>query len=221
MNLFDRVIQEYSRDKEEKVGKQIKEANTQDSSQISSMIKKAISSGHKVYLGGDWHLWRFDKNKKKVYQRSDFQSIINAYNNKVTDDDVFIYLGDLIDGECDSQKNELGAVLDSLKGQRVFVRGNNDLFPDEFYKQHGFKYVTPKFVYDDMLFTHIPESHNHKLNVHAHIHNSRRYWIQFYKMIDVAACDGRKKPVELDAVIKEYPNYVKTVRVIWAKVLEG
>lgn len=217
MDRFERVMMEYSRAHEDRVQKEIKEANTHDSSPISNMIRSALKSGHKVYLCTDWHLWRFDKKTKKIYQRSDFQSIINAYQNKVTDDDVVIYLGDLIDGECEPKKEELGKVLDSLKGKRIFIRGNNDLFPDNFYLKHGFKYVTPKFVYDDILFTHIPEDHKHKMNIHGHIHNSHQYWLPYHEMIDVAFLNGRKEPVELNAVIDALPKYRKVIKEVPAK----
>jgi len=212
LTYFDRVIQEYSRELEDKVQEEIQDANTQDSSPISSMIRSALKAGHKVYLCTDWHLWRYDKKKKTIYQRSDFQSIINAYNNKVTDDDVVIYLGDLIDGECEPKKKELAAVLDSLKGKRVMIRGNNDLFPDEFYLQHGFKYITPKFVYNDILFTHMPEDHKHRMNIHGHIHGYKTYWLPYHDMIDVAFLNGRKEPVEMNAVIDALPKYRKVAK---------
>jgi calcineurin-like phosphoesterase family protein len=211
---FDHVIQEYSRKQEERVGEQIKESKTHDSSPISQLIKKTLHDGHKVYLGCDWHLWRFDKKTKLIHERSDINAIINKYKSTVTDDDLFIYMGDLIDGECEPKKKQLGEILDSLPGTKILVRGNNDLFPDEWYLQHGFRYVTPKFIYDNMLFSHMPQKHNTKLNVHAHIHNFKTYWLPYDRMIDVAYVGGRKEPVELNTVIDALSSYSKLVKVI-------
>lgn len=212
---FGRVIQEYSRKQEERVGEQIKESKTHDSSPISQLIKKTLHDGHKVYLGCDWHLWRFDKKTKLIHERSNMNSIINKYKSTVTDDDLFIYMGDLIDGECEPKKKQLGEILDSLPGTKILVRGNNDLFPDEWYEQHGFKYVTPKFIYDNIIFSHMPEkNHNNRMNIHGHLHGYATYWVPYKEMIDVAFVNGRKEPVELQKVIDALPAYRKKAKEI-------
>lgn len=214
MEIFDYIIQEYSRKHEEEVGEQIKESKTHDSSPISQLIKKTLSNGHKVYLGTDWHLWRCDKKTKRIFERSDKDTIINKYKNTVGDDDLLIFMGDLIDGECE-KKQELGEILDSLPGTKILVRGNNDLFPDEWYEQHGFKYVTPKFIYDNIIFSHMPEkNHNNKMNVHGHLHGYATYWVPYKEMIDVAFVNGRKEPVELQKVIDALPAYRKKAKEI-------
>lgn len=211
--LFNQIIQEYSRKHENEVEADIKESKPEDSSQISRLIKKTFESGHKVFLCCDWHLWRFDKKTKTINKRSDFNSVIKKYNDTVTDDDLVIYMGDLIDGECEKKK-ELGDVLRSLKGTKILVRGNNDLFDDEYYIQNGFKYVTPKFVYDNIMFSHIPQKHNNRMNVHAHLHSYKRYFVPYNKMIDVAYLNGRKEPVELQRVIDAQPKYSKLIKEI-------
>ena len=177
------------------------------------MIKKTLHDGHKVYLGCDWHLWRFDKKTKLIHERSNMNSIINKYKSTVTDGDLFIYMGDLIDGECEPKKKQLGEILDSLPGTKILVRGNNDLFPDEWYEQHGFKYVTPKFIYDNIIFSHMPEkNHNNKMNIHGHLHGYATYWVPYKEMIDVAFVNGRKEPVELQKVIDALPTYKKKAK---------
>lgn len=213
MGYFDKIIEEYSREHEEEVGDEIKESGTKYSHQISCMISGTLKAGHHVYLVADWHLWRFDKKKKIIKPRSDFDTIIENYKKKVTDADLVIFMGDLIDGEVE-KKRELGEVLDSLPGVKVLVRGNNDLFWDEYYKEHGFKYVTPKFIYNNMLFSHIPQAHNTKLNIHAHIHGYATYWLPWDNMIDVAFVGARKEPVDLKDVIEALPKYRKKVKVI-------
>ena len=212
MNRFDRIIMEYSRKREEEVGKEIKESKTEDSSPISALIRSTLKNGHKVYLCTDWHLWMFDKKTKRKTRRSDFNQIINHYNDIVTDDDLVINLGDLTDGEVEKKK-ELGDVIGKLKGTKILVRGNNDLYDDAYYTSIGFKYVTPKFVYDNILFSHMPQENNNKMNIHGHIHGYKTYWCPYNNQIDVAAVGGRKTPIELDMVIKAQPAYSKTVKV--------
>ena len=207
------TVMEYSRKHEDAVEHQIKTAKTEDSGPISTMIRSTLKSGHKVYLTTDWHLWRCDKETKRIFPRSDINTIVNRYNDMVTDDDLVIFLGDLTDGESEKKK-ELGEILDSLHGKRILVRGNNDLFPDSYYENHGFKYVTPKFVYDNILFSHMPLSHNNRMNIHGHIHGYKTYWLPYKNHIDVAYLNGRKEPVELQKVIDAQPGYAKVVKVV-------
>lgn len=92
------------------------------------------------------------------------------------------------------------------------VLGNNDLFQPAFYKSCGFEYVTQSFEWNDMLFTHVPCKNDNKLNIHGHIHGYKTYWIPYSNQIDVAALDGRVKPVELKTVIASQPSYAKTIK---------
>ena len=220
MNFFNRVITEYSRKHEDEVEQDIKESKTELSSQISNLIKKTLDAGNKVWLCTDWHLWMFDKKTKTVYQRSDFNAIINSYNRTVNPSDLVIYLGDLVDGQCEKKK-ELGEVLKSLPGTKIMVRGNNDLFDDEYYLSNGFKYITPKFVYQNILFSHMPCKNNNRLNIHGHIHGYKTYWLPYTNQIDVAYLGGRKKPVELDDVIKAQPGYSKLIKEVPEKFDEN
>lgn len=214
MGYFDKVINEYSRAQEDRVQQEIKDAKTHDSSQISALIRKTLDAGHNVYLGTDWHLWRFDKKKRTIFKRSDFSSIINAYKNTVKDEDLFIYMGDLIDGECEPIKSQLAEIIHSLPGTKILVRGNNDLFPDTDYNNMGFKYVTPKFIWDNIMFSHMPQKHNNRMNIHGHIHGYATYWLPYNNMIDVAYCNGRKEPVTLQKVINSIDKYRTKAKVI-------
>lgn len=212
MDKFDRVMMEYSRRHEEEIGKEIKESKTKESSPIAALIRSTLNNGHKVYLCTDWHLWMYDKKTKQKKQRSDYKQIINRYNDIVTDDDLVINLGDLTDGEVE-RKKELADVISQLKGKKVLVRGNNDLYPDDYYTSIGFEYITPKFVYDNILFSHMPQENNNRLNIHGHIHGYKTYWCPYTNQIDVAAVGGRKTPIDLNLVINAQPAYSETVKV--------
>lgn len=212
MDRFQKVFEEYSRSHEEDVGKEIKESKTKESGPIAALIRSTLKKGNKVWLCTDWHLWRYDKKTGKRSQRSDFQTIMNRYKTVVQPDDLVINLGDLADGEIECRK-KLGDVINSLPGTKILVRGNNDLFEDSFYTSIGFKYITPKFVYDNILFSHMPQENNNRMNIHGHIHGYRTYWCPYTNQIDVAAVGGRKSPVQLDTVIKAQPAYSETVKV--------
>lgn len=220
MDFFNQVIVEYSRKHENEVEQDLKDSKTEQSSQISGLIRKTLDDGNKVWLCTDWHLWMFDKKTRTVSKRSDFNAILNAYNRTVSPADLVIYMGDLADGECEKKK-ELAEVLKSLPGTKILVRGNNDLFDDQYYLSNGFKYVTPKFVYQNMLFSHMPAKNNNRINIHGHLHNYKTYWMPFTNQIDVAYLGARKKPVELDEVIKAQPEYSKQIKEVPEKFEEN
>lgn len=220
MDFFNQVIVEYSRKHENEVEQDLKDSKTEQSSQISGLIQKTLNDGNKVWLCTDWHLWMFDKKTRTVSKRSDFNAILNAYNRTVSPADLVIYMGDLADGECEKKK-ELAKVLNTLPGTKILVRGNNDLFDDQYYLSNGFKYVTPKFVYQNMLFSHMPAKNNNRINIHGHLHNYKTYWMPFTNQIDVAYLGARKKPVELNEVIKAQPEYSKQIKEVPEKFDEN
>ena len=199
------------RKKEDKLMKDLKEPDKEHSADISRLINNTIRAGHKVWLGTDWHLWLRDvKDKPKCHERSDFNTVLNNFKNKVGQDDLLIYLGDLVDGEF-QDKDQLKATMQNLNKNMILVKGNNDLFTDAFYKDCGFKYVVESFVWSDVLFTHIPCANKNKVNGHGHLHSYHRYRIPYTNQIDVAWLGGRKEPVELMKVIKAQPKYSKII----------
>lgn len=186
---------------------------TSDNKAISKLINDTIRNGGKVYLAGDWHLWlREEKDKPECHKRSDFNTILNEANHVCdSNKDLLIYMGDLVDGEF-QEKELLKQALLTLHMKRIMVRGNNDTFDKSFYKSCGFEYVVDSFVWNDILFTHCPVKNDNDINVHAHIHGYRTYWLPYTNQIDVGAYDGRNKPVELLWLLQQQPKYAKTIK---------
>jgi calcineurin-like phosphoesterase family protein len=201
-----------NRYKEEKEADKCKDPQESYSQYISTSISKTIRKKCKVWLATDWHLWlREKKGSNKCHKRSDFDDIITTYKNTVHDDDLFIYLGDLVDGEF-INKEQLKDVLLELPGIKILVRGNNDVFDWQFYRSCGFQYVVRSFNWSNIVFSHYPIENNNDINIHGHIHGSRQYWCPYTNQIDVAAFNGRKEPVELQFLIKQQPAYSKTIK---------
>ena len=200
------------RNKEDRLMESLKNPDNDSSPEISGMISHALKHGH-VWLGTDWHLWlRYEKNKPDCHKRSDFNTILQNTRDTVKPDDLFVYLGDLVDGEFQN-KQELHEALQTLHMNMILVKGNNDLFTDEFYRSCGFKYVVESFVYKRMLFTHVPVQNKYDLNIHGHLHSFHRYRIPYSNQIDVAWLGGRKEPVDMMDVIQSQPRYSKIVKV--------
>ena len=216
MKLFDRIINEYSREREDKINDKIFMASEEGSKQISNLIDDTYAKGHQVWLMTDWHIIKYDKVKKIEYPNP-HQNLILKYASKIQPDDLLIFLGDICDGEVED-KNKISMLLHQIPGIKILVRGNNDLFPDSWYTSHGFQYITPKFVWNHILFTHRPQDNQYKINIHGHIHNSKTYYnseISHYNnQIDVAWLDGRTKPAPLSEAIKKQPDYARVIKFI-------
>ena len=98
---------------------------------------------------------------------------------------------------------------------KILVRGNNDLFDNDFYKSCGFKYVTYAFKWNGILFSHMPQKHDCKMNIHGHLHkginakSNPEYWVPYKFHVDVF--DKNRKPIKVLDAIKAQPAYARTV----------
>ena len=200
-----------NRQKEEKLVGSLRDPTENPSTEITRLVDKTIKNKHKVYCMTDCHLWlRNEKNKPECHKRNNFDEIIKNIK-KIQPDDVFIFLGDLVDGEFED-KDSLKNILLPMNFKKILVIGNNDLFSPAFYKSCGFDYVVRSFTWHDVLFTHMPVKNDNDINVHGHIHGYKTYWIPYTNQIDVAYLDGRTEPVELQRVLKSQKSYSKVIK---------
>jgi calcineurin-like phosphoesterase family protein len=204
-----------NRQKEELELEKCKDAELSHSQEISSLISSKLRKRRNIWITTDWHLWtRVEKNKSECHKRLNFNNIIETYQ-KIDQNDLLIILGDLVDGEFINEK-ALRDVILSIPCTKILVRGNNDLFNYQFYRSCGFRYITRSFVWNDILFSHMPLENDNKINMHGHLHGYRTYWIPYRNQIDVF--NKERVPVKLFDIIKEQPEYAKTIKVKWDKV---
>lgn len=215
MKFFEKIFVEYSRKHEDEMNETILEAKPQKSATITNLIDDTLAHGHIVWVMTDCHFIRFNKDTKNVYDNPNTDKIIENCKKTINDEDLLIYLGDLVDGEVE-RKGVLDKIINSIPGSKILVRGNNDLFPDDWYLTHGFKYVVPKFIWDNILFSHRPQDNDNKINIHGHVHCSEglitfKYYnseISHYNnQIDAAYCGARVRPVKLGDIIKAQPAF--------------
>ena len=215
--IFDYILQEYSRAKEERIDNEIHTADPKKSTVISSLIDKKINSGNHVWVMTDWHFLKWNKETKAVYRNNTYTEIIKNCQQIIQPDDLLIFLGDLCDGNVE-RKKDIAGFIKLIPGEKILVRGNNDLFDDRWYLMNGFKYVTPKFIWNNILFSHRPEDNNCSLNIHGHFHNARTYYTddvsKFDNQIDIAWLGGRTKPISISECIKKQPVYANHVKFI-------
>ena len=107
-------------------------APIEESEELNRILYNAYENGS-IGVATDWHLFEYDEDTHTVYRNKRTMHTIDAINTMVDSNDVLIYLGDLVSDECQN-KEELRKLLQSIKCTKILIKGNNDLFSDEFYK---------------------------------------------------------------------------------------
>ena len=98
------------------------------------------------------------------------EAMVKAWNERVGPNDKVYHLGDVV------INRKAMPILDRLNGDKVLIRGNHDIFPDEEYRKY-FRSLRGYHVMDGMILSHIPV-HPESLgrfgvNIHGHLHAAR------------------------------------------------
>lgn len=205
-----------NRQREDRNMKVLKNPLMLHSAEIGKLIDETLRNRRNVWVCCDWHLYRKnEKDKPECHKFSKWNEIVENYRKKVHPLDLVINLGDLVDGELEDidKMNELRDLIKGLPGKKIHVKGNNDIFDYHFYKSCGFLFSVPAFVWANTLFTHIPIENAFDLNIHAHLHGYKTYWIPYTNQVDAAAFGARLEPVELLKLLRSQPLYAKGVKV--------
>lgn len=131
-----------------------------------------------VWILTDWHIIRYDKLFRRCYDRENAADILIHTAKVVSDKDMVIFLGDIVDSEASEQLSavsyykKLTSICSVFKHARykVLVRGNNDIDPDAFYKDLGFDEVVDAILWDKYLICHMPIKNNEEFCIHGHLH---------------------------------------------------
>lgn len=112
---------------------------------------------------------------KSVYQMHDF--LIHRWNNVVSAEDTVYHLGDFSLGT----KKETESILTRLNGSIILIRGNHDIFPNNYYLSIGFMQIKKQISLETILgpihLSHRPAkklSPEEKFCLHGHVH---RDWV--------------------------------------------
>jgi calcineurin-like phosphoesterase family protein len=176
-------------------------------------LKKEITDlfdTKKIYLSSDWHLFNGEDDVEQIDElNKKTDKIIENYKETVTDDDVFIFLGDLITHTV-LEKNDVIQYMEDLPGLKIFIRGNHDILDEDFYYKCGFTYVFDELLQDDALFTHIPKDPNQYMgaiyNFHGHQHFRKDYTVPYSNHLDMYVGAHDWSPVSLEEVQKRMDN---------------
>lgn len=168
-------------------------------------IDKLLTNAPRIWLNTDWHLWIMDDEKNEIVKNDDFDNIIKFHNAFVGPEDVFIFLGDLIDDEMDD-KELIKNTLRPLNGKKILVLGNNDIFEEEFYFECGFLFVVKAFKWGNLTFSHQPIKNfkDDGVNIHGHLHKDVYYDGTYGNHADIYTRDTHFRPVQLGDVVRGY-----------------
>ena len=98
------------------------------------------------------------------------EEMIRRWNDRVRPTDKVYHLGDVV------INRKALKTLHRLNGDKVLIRGNHDIFPDDEYREY-FRELRAYHVMNGMILSHIP-IHPESLgrfgvNIHGHLHASR------------------------------------------------
>ena len=98
------------------------------------------------------------------------EAMVRAWNERVGPKDKVYHLGDVV-----INRKSL-ATMSRLNGDKVLIRGNHDIFPDDEYRKY-FRELRAYHVMNGMILSHIP-IHEESLgrfgvNIHGHLHANR------------------------------------------------
>jgi calcineurin-like phosphoesterase family protein len=98
------------------------------------------------------------------------EHLVKVYNERVKPNDKIYFLGDVV------INRKALKILHRLNGDKVLIRGNHDIFPDDEYRKY-FRELRAYHVMNGMILSHIP-IHEESLgrfgvNIHGHLHDNR------------------------------------------------
>jgi len=137
----------------------------------------------KIWATSDQHFTHFNiiKYANRPFELSNkgvkdcINTIVNKYNEVVQDDDIVIHVGDLGHGRNQSKEN-IGFILENLKGKKVLIRGNHDEWDDEYYLKY-FHSVEEYYSKNGVFICHYPcyDSNRTRIEEHKYIDELKKY----------------------------------------------
>lgn len=102
------------------------------------------------------------------------EDLIKRWNSVVSNKDVVYILGDFSFGKEAAIK-----FTPRLNGTKYLIKGNHDTYPNQFYRDCGFKEVYDKpILFDFCLLSHEPLQLSETtpyFNFYGHVHNDEKY----------------------------------------------
>jgi calcineurin-like phosphoesterase family protein len=157
------------------------------------------------YIVSDTHIGHYNiikfENIKRPFNNIEEhdQSIIDAWNSVIKDDDIVYHLGDVFFRKENFEKIKL------LKGRKRLILGNHDHYVKISEYEILFEKVLGSYVYNNCILTHIPvhtsQFPRFDLNIHGHSHSAIISDLRYIN-VSLENLEGLK-PVLLDKLIQD------------------
>jgi len=160
-----------------------------------------------VWLTADWHFYHrniitycnrpFNDEFEMTYY------IFEQMKNIIKDEDVLIVLGDVSIKSSKKWIPNLIALVSSIPGTKILVKGNHDLYSVEIFKEMGFKYVVKYINLGKYTFVHNPENtFKGKYTICGHVHEKwKTNYVNDSFCVNVGVDQWNFKPVRLEEVV--------------------
>lgn len=131
--------------------------------------------------------------------------VVKRWNKVVKADDIIWCLGDIGLGSKDTIAN----VLSRLNGHKRLIRGNHDNFSDNWYREHGFDFVSkyPIILKGHFILSHAPidnmEYNPNMFFIYGHVHSNSN----FQTITDNSRCVCVERQSFTPIRIYEFDNY--------------
>lgn len=159
-----------------------------------------------IYFIADTHfteenIIKYENRPFKNVQEMD-DSLINAWNKIVTDEDMVYVLGDF------GGKRYEKFILSELNGKKYLIKGNHDENSNEYYRNSGFVevYDHPIILNNFWILSHEPLYVNENMpyaNIFGHVHNSPIYKTYSKNHYCVSVERTNWSPVSFDTIMKK------------------
>lgn len=150
-----------------------------------------------IIIATDYHLYIYNDDDQSIERRDEkeVEAILKYQRLKASDQDIFIYLGDIFNKHfkninmiSEDDLKYMRYVVSKLNGVKILIKGNHDRLPNEFYIKLGFDYVGKSIQYKNILFTHKPKIvPSDIINIHGHLHGTRKYPFSSDNNVDIYA----------------------------------
>lgn len=172
-------------------------------------VDNILNGANEIWLGSDWHLW-----KKGSFQNLDRGELIKNQVRTVKPNDAYIFLGDIAHRDTFEKnlKDKLYKLLNVLRGKKILVLGNHDIFEKEFYYDCGFEHVNEGFIWQNYVFSHVPLHFSAfkgaEYNIHGHTHgyNGDRK-VPYKNHVCIYSKNYNNMPITLEQSIIRFERY--------------
>lgn len=136
--------------------------------ELAKWYSKKIGQHYELVLASFQQMMLEEKETELVDLMNEM--LIEYWNETVGKNDFVWFLGDFVYGNKEIARD----ICSKLHGRKRLVRGNHDNWPDNFYREIGFEYVSkyPVLLKNRFILSHAPLEKVSEpfINIYGHIH---------------------------------------------------